>query len=113
MTTQTLRTAGINAGRDYQELPAWQKAIALTESIYEATEAFPEREYTGLAAMMRATALSIASSIAAASGRNNEHGMSDSYSKAQSATAELSTQCELAKRLGYIAVDFNEALEEI
>lgn len=104
-TNQTLRTAGVAAAREFQELPAWQKAMALAERVYEATNDFPEREHGGLAAQMRATALSVAASIAAASGRNNEFGMSDSYSKAQSANAELMTQITLAGRLGYMSAD--------
>ena len=117
MTTQTLRTAGVSAARDYQELPAWQKAVALAERLYAATEDFPAREHQGLAQEMRRTALSVASSIAAASGRNNEFGMTDSYSKAQSSNAELMTQITLAGRLGYLDETASEetlaALEEV
>ncbi len=116
-TTQTLRTAGISAARDYQELPAWQKSIALAESVFGLTEHFPIREHAGLAAEMRRTALDIAASIAAASGRNNEFGMTDSYSKAQSSTAELATQGILATRLDYIdsvvAQKLVEQIEEV
>lgn len=117
MTTQTLRTAGVAAARDYQDLPAWQKSLALAEKIYTITEGFPLREHTGLAAEIRAKVVEIPSSIAAASGRNNEFGMTDSYSKAQSATAELTTQLALATRLDYIdavvASSTAAAIEEI
>lgn len=101
-TPQTLRTAGVSAARDYQNIPAWQKSLALTEVVYNITEKFPTREHAGLSATMRASALSIATSIAAASGRNNEFGMADSYSKAQSATAELTTLLALATRLDFL-----------
>jgi four helix bundle protein len=94
---QTLRTHAISAGRDYQELPAWQKSIALAERVYGLAE-----DHNGLVKHMRETALVIAASIAAASGRHNEFGMTDSYSKAQSANAELMTQFTLAQRLGYL-----------
>jgi four helix bundle protein len=97
----TLRTTGISAARDYKDLPAWQRAITLAEKIYAVTESFPEREYAGLASSMRMSAVGIAANIAAGSGRTNEQGVADSYSKAQSTNAELSTQFELAKRLGY------------
>lgn len=101
-TTQTLRTSGVSAARDFQELPAWQKAVSLAEQVYGATNGFPAREHAGLAAQMRATVLEVAASIAAASGRNNEFGMTDSYSKAQSSNAELMTQITLASRLGFL-----------
>lgn len=102
---QTLRTHAISAGRDYQELPAWSKAVALAEHIYSLRE-----DATGLVAHMRETALTIAASIAAASGRNNEFGMTDSYSKAQSAGAELITQITLAQRLGHLSQEQAEEL---
>ena len=104
-TPQTLRTAGVSAARDFSELPAWQKAITLAEVIFGATNDFPEREHAGFAREIRSTALCVAASIAAASGRNNEFGMTDSYSKAQSANAELMTQVTLAGRLGYMGAD--------
>jgi four helix bundle protein len=97
---QTLRTHAISAGRDYQELPAWQKSMALAERVYALAE-----DHAGLVAHMRETALTVAASIAAASGRHNEFGMTDSYSKAQSANAELMTQLTLAQRLGYLDQD--------
>ena len=95
--SQKLRTPAIAAGRDYQELPAWQKAMDLAEAVYSL-----QGDMGSLAPHMKDTALSIAASIAAASGRNNEFGMTDSYSKAQSANAELMTQLILAKRLGLL-----------
>jgi four helix bundle protein len=101
-TPQTLRTAGVAAARDYQDLPAWQKSLALAERVFKATESFPAREHAGLASQIRVKAIEVTSSIAAASGRNNEFGMTDSYSKAQSATAELTTLLALASRLDYI-----------
>lgn len=111
-TTQTLRTAGVSAARDYQELPAWQKSVTLAERIY----GLPE-DHAGLIAHMRNAALTVAASIAAASGRNNEFGMTDSYSKAQSTNAELTTQLTLAQRLGYIdqeiAAEIQTALDEV
>lgn len=114
-TTQTLRTGAITAGREYQELPAWQKGIAMAEAVYAVTEAFPEREHLGLALQMRQSAIKVPGHIAAASARLNDHGMSDSYSHAQSAAAELITLTTLATRLGYMNDDgsIGTTLEEI
>ena len=103
---QTLRTPAIAAGRDFQELPAWQKAMAVAESVYALTE-----DHAGLVKHMRETSLSIAASIAAASGRHNEFGMTDSYSKAQSANAELMTQITLGQRLGYLDQETSAELQ--
>lgn len=102
MTSTTLRTPALTAARDYQNLPAWQKSLALAEKIYSITDGFPTREHSGLAREMRLTAIEVSASLAAASGRNNEFGMTESYSKAQSATAELTTMIALASRLDYL-----------
>ncbi len=114
---QTLRTNGIAASRDYQDLPAWTKSISLAERIYMLTEEFPTREHAGLAAQMRASALTVASCIASASAKNNEHGITESYSASQAGIAELTTQLTLAARLGHVAEEsatsLHEALEEI
>ena len=102
---QTLRTGGIAASRDYQDLPAWSKAMNLAERIYALSEDFPEREYTGLSAQLRASVIKVASFIAAGSAKNNENGIIESYSESQGAAAELNTQLTLATRLGYIGAD--------
>lgn len=114
MTTEPLKTAAIGTARDYQNLPAWQNSIALAESIYQASEKFPEREHQGLAATMRSTVTMVAGAIAAASGADAAE-ISDFYRESQTLLAELSTQAELATRLGYIkdASEINEAIDTI
>ena len=109
---QTLRTGGISASRDYQDLPAWTKAMTLAERIYALSEDFPEREHTGLSAQMRLSVIQVASYIAAGSAKNNENGIIESYSQSQGAAAELMTQLALAARLGYIGSDNADALNK-
>ena len=98
--SQTLRTGGIAASREYQELPAWSKALTLAERIYAISEDFPEREHMGLGRDMRASVLDISAFIAAGSAKSNEHGISESYGESQAAAAKLTTQLTLAARLG-------------
>lgn len=100
-----LRTGGIAASREYAELPAWQKAMALAEQAYRLTEDFPAREHRGLGAELRAAAARIATHIAAGSGKPNEQGILNSYFDAQAACAELATMAMLAERLGYIEAE--------
>jgi len=50
--------------RKYQELIAWQKAIALVTQIYQATSNFPRQEIYGLTSQIRRAAVSIPSNIA-------------------------------------------------
>ena len=67
MTSEPLRTPAIAAARAYETLPAWQKAMALTEQLYAATEDFPAREQQGLALILRQSSVYVASAIAAGS----------------------------------------------
>src|SRR5688572_3733863 len=90
-----LRAGGIAAAREYQDLPAWQKAISLTERAYALSEIFPAQ---ALANELRAAAARIATHIAAASGKPSEQGILNSYFDAQAACAELSTLATVAER---------------
>jgi four helix bundle protein len=46
-------------GLSYQDLIAWQKAMALAEQIYAATRGFPKDELYGLTSQLRRAAISI------------------------------------------------------
>ena len=108
MTTNSapLRTGSIAAARDYADLPAWQKAIAVAERAYHLSESFAA---SSLATELRAAAARVATHIAAGSGKPNEQGILNSYFDAQAATAELATLTTLAERLGYISAEDAEA----
>ena len=107
-TTAPLR-AGINAARDYQDLPAWQKAIALVETLYGLT--FASEELKNLAADR---AMNVATRIAASSVRANEAGIAAGYLEAQSSLAELATVLTIAERLGLEdAASLQEQIDEI
>lgn len=107
MTEHTLRTAGIAAARDYQELPVWQKAVLLAEGMLAAP--LPAE----LKPMACARAIDIATRIAAASVRPSEAGIAAGYQDAQSAAAELATILAVAVRTGFDAESTNAALDEI
>ena len=106
-TTSPLRSAGISAAREYQDLPAWQKSVTLTEQLMAAEFASPE-----LKSLAVNRCLNIATRIAAASVRANEVGIAAGYQEAQSSVAELATVLAVAERTGTSA-DFTAALDEI
>ncbi|MCA9077615.1 MAG: four helix bundle protein [Planctomycetaceae bacterium] len=53
----------------FQKLDVWQRAIRLSNRVYELTKTFPNEERFGLTSQMRRTAVSIAANIAEGSGR--------------------------------------------
>ena len=84
--------------KSFRDLTVWQKALALAEHVYLASENFPKSEAFGLTPQMRRAVVSIPSNIAegkAISGR--------AYLKhlriALGSEAELQTQIEIATRL--------------
>ena len=49
---------------NFRELEVWQRAIELTDLVYDITAKFPDEERYGLSAQMRKAAVSIPSNIA-------------------------------------------------
>lgn len=74
----------------------------LVELIYRETAGFPAREQFGLTSQMRRCAVSIPSNISEGAGRNSTREFVQYLGIASGAVAELHTQVELARRLGYL-----------
>jgi four helix bundle protein len=87
--------------QNFRGLIAWQRAMDLTVLVYRLTEQFPPRERFGLAAQMRAAAVSIPSNIA-----EGHRQRTRAYVKhlviAMGSHGELDTQAEISFRLNLI-----------
>src|SRR5262249_18527037 len=92
---------GMSTIISFRDLDAWQVAMELTLVVFRSTERFPKREWYGLAAEMRKSAVSIPSNIA--EGHSQRHG---AYVRhlwiAVGSHSELSTQAEISFRLDYL-----------
>jgi four helix bundle protein len=86
----------------YQDLIAWQKAIALAEYAYELTEAFPKREMYGLARQVRNAAVSVPVNIAEGHGRITRGEWQQFLGIARGSLLEVETELILAARFKYI-----------
>jgi len=91
--------------KSYRDLQVWQKAVDLAETVFKATENFPQREHFGLAAQIRKSTVSIASNIAEGSGRHTDKEFKHFLIMARGSTAELQTQMLIAMRVGYLGKD--------
>lgn len=58
--------------RDFRELTVWQKAHALTLSVYRLSGGFPRSHAGGLSSQMQRAALSLATTIAEAASKNDQ-----------------------------------------
>ena len=96
----------------FRDLIAWQKAIELTDRIYDVTEKFPSREWFGLSFQLRKSAVSIPSNIAEGH-RLRKGSYAHHLNIALASHAELDTQCEIATRRNYIRQDARAELQAL
>lgn len=97
--------------RPHERLDVWRDAMALVESIYRITTPFPDSERFGLTLQLRRAAVSVPSNIAEGAARRSTAEYLRFLSMARGSLAEISTQIEIARRLGHVeAGDATEAL---
>lgn len=89
----------------YRDLTAWKVAMAFVLAIYQATKGFPRDELFGLVSQLRRAAVSIASNIAEGYGRNSTRELYQFVGMARGSLAEVETQLEISKDLGYLRAD--------
>jgi four helix bundle protein len=97
--------------RGYEDLLVWQKAVALAESVYLATRAFPKEELYGMASQLRRSAVSIPSNIAEGCARQSSKEFLHFLSIASGSTAELKTQLLIANRVQLVSSESYHELQ--
>jgi four helix bundle protein len=85
----------------YRELVVWQRGMDIVEAVYRVTRAFPKSELYGLTAQVRRAAVSVPSNIAEGQTRATTKEYLNHISMAQASLAEVETQLEIARRLGF------------
>lgn len=96
----------------HRDVIAWRKAMSLVTAVYSATENFPQREVYGLTQQLRRAAVSVPSNIAEGKARLSMKEFVQFLSKARGSLAELATQLEIAKNLGYLMETTYNSLAE-
>lgn len=85
--------------RSHRDLLVWQKAMTLSEAVYEATQAYPRVEEFGLTSQSRRAAVSIAANIAEGYGRGTRQAYVNFLRIARGSLKELETHLELGVRV--------------
>jgi four helix bundle protein len=98
--------------KHYQQLIAWQKAIALVTEVYSATKSFPRDEIYGLTSQIRRAAVSVPSNIAEGQGRATRGEFVQFLGHARGSLCEVETQIVIAANLHYIAPDIRNMLSD-
>ena len=96
--------------KPHKRLLAWQKSMNLVVMLYELTKSFPKEEIYGLTSQIRRAAVSVPSNISeGAAGRSTDQ-FKNFLGIAIGSLNEVSTQLEIANRIGYTNVTaYNEA----
>ena len=101
---------GIVAVKQYQDLIARQRAIALVTDIYKMSSSFPRDEMYGLTSQLRRAAVSVPTSIAEGQGRASSGEFIQFLGHARGSLFELETQVIVAHNLTYLSDAQCEAL---
>lgn len=100
--------------KDFRRLEVWQKAHALTISIYKATTAFPNEERYGLTSQIRRCAVSIEANIAEGCGRGTDLDFRKFLHMALGSASELDCELLLVRDLGFLpATQYERLLHEL
>lgn len=98
--------------QSHKDLIVWQKSIQLVSDIYSLTGSFPNDERYGLTAQMRRAAVSIPSNIAEGRRRSTRKDFRQFALNAFASGAELETQIEIAKNLGFTKAEYTQNIEK-
>ena len=99
--------------RPHRKLIAWQKAMDLAVVTYKMVSAFPAEERFGLASQMKRASVSVPSNIAEGAAGRTAKAFLNYLLQADGSQAELDTQLELSRRLGYSTVEQLAAAEAL
>jgi four helix bundle protein len=86
----------------YRDLRAWQLGVELADSVYSATESWPDHERFGMTSQVRRAAVSIPANIAEGRGRWGRKEFRHHVSIANGSLCEVETFLHLAQRRNYL-----------
>lgn len=88
--------------KDFRNLKVWEKAHALTLSIYKATEKFPKQELYALTNQIQRAAVSIPANIAEGCGKDSDAELKRYFLISMGSSSELEYLLLLAHDLSYL-----------
>ena len=87
--------------KSFEDLIAWQKAVALVTTMYRLSASWPAEERFGLTNQVRRASVSIPSNIAEGQGRQGSAELKRFLSIARGSLGEVQTQIHIARNLGF------------
>ncbi len=89
-----------------------KRHMVLVTEIYRVTRTFPKEESYGLVSQVRRAAVSVPSNVAEGYSRNSRNELYHFVGQARGSLAEIETQIEIARNLGYLSEEKNSELQE-
>ena len=89
--------------QNFRRLRVWQRAHALTLSIYKSTKSFPASERYGLSDQLRRAAISIEANIAEGCGQTSDGSMRRYVQIAIGSACEIESELLVARALDYLS----------
>jgi len=100
--------------KPHKRLLAWQKSMNLVVEIYELTKNFPREKIYGLTSQVRRASVSVPSNISEGAAGRSVSQFRNFLGVALGSLNEISTQLEIAYRVGYLDKrKFNEAERQV
>ena len=97
--------------KDFRSLKVWEKAHALTLSIYKSTQEFPKQELYALTNQIQRAAVSIPANIAEGCGKDSDAKLKRFFLIAMGSSSELEYLLLLAHDLGYLQENIYQSMQ--
>lgn len=97
--------------KSFKEMPIWQEALRIAETVHGLTENLPRKEDYGFTAQIRRAALSISANIAEGFGRHHTGDKINFYYMARGSLTEVESHVAYGSRVGYIEAAAQVSLE--
>ena len=96
--------------KDFTEMPVWQSAMNIAESIFHLTTRLPKQEDYGLTSQLRRAAVSISANIAEGFGRQGAADKRKFYDYARGSAFETKSLLLYGERVKYFATEKTDTL---
>lgn len=95
----------------FRQMPVWQEAITIAETLHALTDTLPKKEDYGFTSQIRRAVLSISANIAEAYGRKHILDKINFYYHARGSVTETQSHLEYGKRVGYLRHEDSDRLD--
>jgi four helix bundle protein len=98
--------------KSFEDMPVWQEAFSLADTIYDLVESFPKTELYSLTDQLKRASLSISANIAESFGRQHTLEKINFYYYARGSLSETKNHLLFALKRDFISMEEYSKLEQ-